>query len=170
MITIHHIAQRHCEWLKMARALGGGDMSEDIVQEMYLRLLEKQSEGFEIRNIEYKGQVNTFYIFTVIRSITVDGQRRTKAAPTVIPIDGIQVEDCEPYDADGCHQKATAEQVCAEVIQEMHWYNRRVLELSEKMSIRRLARETGISHFSLWHTLKKTKEYVKNETQKRLRR
>jgi DNA-directed RNA polymerase specialized sigma24 family protein len=64
MLTIQDIAKRHIEWVKMANYLGA-DYAEDVVQDMYLKLCENITL---IERIEHKeGEVNTFYIFTILR-------------------------------------------------------------------------------------------------------
>jgi hypothetical protein len=64
VLTIEVIAKRNNEWLKMAAYLGA-ESPEDIVQDMYLKLCENITL---IERIEHKeGEVNTFYIFTILR-------------------------------------------------------------------------------------------------------
>jgi DNA-directed RNA polymerase specialized sigma24 family protein len=54
----------------------GAEYAEDIVQDMYLKLCENITL---IERIEHKeGEVNTFYIFTILRSKIVDAHRKTK--------------------------------------------------------------------------------------------
>jgi DNA-directed RNA polymerase specialized sigma24 family protein len=75
VLTIEVIAKRNNEWLKMAAYLGA-ESPEDIVQDMYLKLCENITL---IERIEHKeGEVNTFYIFTILRSKIVDAHRKTK--------------------------------------------------------------------------------------------
>ena len=40
---LKEVAKHHKEWVRTCKALGGGDFSEDIVQEMYIKLYKYAS-------------------------------------------------------------------------------------------------------------------------------
>tara|TARA_R110002020_G_scaffold148713_2_gene324727 strand:+ start:33 stop:548 length:516 start_codon:yes stop_codon:yes gene_type:complete len=61
------ISLRHEEWLSMARNLGGGYLSEDIIQEAYLRI-DKYKDTVSGKLIDEKGDVNKFYMFSIVRN------------------------------------------------------------------------------------------------------
>ena len=74
MASLKAIAQRHADWIKMAAYLGS-ESPEDSVQDMYLKLAGNPNI---VSRIDYKGNINTMYIFTVLRSVVVDLQRKKK--------------------------------------------------------------------------------------------
>ena len=39
--TLDKLAKYHTEWLRMVKSMGGDDFSEDIVQEMYIKIYTK---------------------------------------------------------------------------------------------------------------------------------
>ena len=55
------LTQRHKDWIRIAKSFGAGDYSEDLVQEMYIRVLKYIRNGkiFPIRA--------TSIIYTFIR-------------------------------------------------------------------------------------------------------
>ncbi len=58
---LEELAKHHKEWIKMVRSLGGDDFTEDIVQEMYIKIYNK---NYNIYND--KGKLNKFYIYISI--------------------------------------------------------------------------------------------------------
>ena len=63
------LAQRHREWVDMARAVGCPEpYAEDVVQEVYIRL-HKYSDNIKDKLILKSGEVNTFYMFVTIRNM-----------------------------------------------------------------------------------------------------
>ena len=63
------LAQRHREWVDMAKAVGCPEpYAEDVVQEVYIRL-HKYSDNIKDKLILKSGEVNTFYMFVTIRNM-----------------------------------------------------------------------------------------------------
>jgi len=63
------LAQRHDEWVAMARAVGCPEpYAEDVVQEVYIKL-HKYSENIYDKLILPDNDVNTFYMFVSIRNM-----------------------------------------------------------------------------------------------------
>ena len=52
-----------------------------------------------------------------------------------------------------------------EVMEDLHWYDQKMFEVYHRtdMSMRDIEKETGISLFSIFDTLKNSKEYVKEK-------
>jgi RNA polymerase sigma factor (sigma-70 family) len=157
MLTIQDIAKRHIEWVKMANYLGA-DYAEDVVQDMYLKLCENITL---IERIEHKeGEVNTFYIFTILRSKIVDAHRKTKREhydellfDPILPPD-----DCErEYEWLMANIKTT--------IDKMSDYDQMLLELHfvYKLSMREIEKRTGIPLHSIFNRLMNAKNLIKYE-------
>ena len=59
------VAEKHTYWIKLVQKFGAGNYSEDIVQEMYLKINKYADEKKTIVN----GKVNSRYIYLVLYSI-----------------------------------------------------------------------------------------------------
>ena len=65
---LEKVAEKHKEWVRMAISLGCPlSTSEDVVQECYLRL-HKYRETAESKVISPEGEVNSWYMFGVVRN------------------------------------------------------------------------------------------------------
>lgn len=157
MLSIQDIAKRHKEWVKMANYLGA-DFPEDVVQDMYLKLCE---DIHLVERIEYKaGEVNTFYIFSILRSKIVDAHRKTKREhydellfDPILPPD-----ECErEYEKLMANIKTT--------IDKMSDYDQMLLELHfvYKLSMRDIEKRTGIPLHSIFNRLMNSKNLIKYE-------
>lgn len=162
-LTLEYIARRHAEWLKMAYSFGlPYDDANDIVQEMYLKLAEIAQKEGGLERIAYKGDVNTCYIYVIIKNRAFDQKNLFTTFTDKHEVPG-ETYDCEHDEAEQARIDALSE-----TVNELHWYNKRVLELSQEMSIRQISAATGIHYMSIFNTIKKSKEYVKKKLTKRL--
>jgi len=130
MNLLHLLAEYHKEWLKMAHKFGAGDYAEDIVQEMYIRL-NKYIDKPE--RIMYKNQPNKLFIWVTLRNMVRTFQNFEKIIDKVW-----------------------------DIMKDQHWYDHKMFEIyhTTNMSMRDIEKETGISLFSIFDTLRKSKEYV----------
>jgi RNA polymerase sigma factor (sigma-70 family) len=155
MITIEMIAYRNTEWIKMATYLGSAT-PEDIVQEMYLKLLENPDM---LSRIEYKtNEVNTFYIFSIIRSKIVDAHRKESRES----YDELQFDPIECPDTSEFAYQDLMESI-KRTIDTMGDYDQMLLELHfvYKLSMRDIEERTGIPLHSIFNRLKNIKQTIK---------
>ena len=155
MITIDLIAKRHCEWVRMATYLGS-DTPEDVVQEMYLKLCEMPDI---VERIEYKAnQVNTFYIFSIIRSKIVDAHRKESREQ----YDELLYDPIESPDVSEQAYQNLMESIKT-TIDQMGDYDQMLLELHfvYKLSMRDIEERTGIPLHSIFNRLKNIKNAIK---------
>jgi RNA polymerase sigma factor (sigma-70 family) len=155
MITIEMIAYRNTEWIKMATYLGSAT-PEDIVQEMYLKLLENPDM---LSRIEYKtNEVNTFYIFSIIRSKIVDAHRKESRES----YDELQFDPIESPDTSEFAYQDLMESI-KRTIDAMGDYDQMLLELHfvYKLSMRDIEERTGIPLHSIFNRLKNIKQTIK---------
>jgi RNA polymerase sigma factor (sigma-70 family) len=161
MTIIDLLATHHKEWLKMAYSFGAGDYAEDIVQEMYLRL-NKYVEDPE--RIMYGKEPNKYFVWVTLRNMVRQFQnKRSKVIYTGDMVEYDQAE--EDYDKlEGEGFEKIIDKVW-EAIDDLHWYDQKMFEVYHKtdMSMRDIEKETGISLFSIFDTLRKGKEYVKEK-------
>jgi RNA polymerase sigma factor (sigma-70 family) len=155
MITIEMIAQRHSEWVRMASYLGS-NYPEDVVQEMYLKLCENPDM---LARINYKeNEVNTFYIFSIIRSKIVDAHRKeSRESYDELQFDPIESPEISEYIYEDLMNGIKA------TIDTMGDYDQMLLELHfvYKLSMRDIEERTGIPLHSIFNRLKNIKQTIK---------
>ncbi len=152
------LAKYHNEWLNIVRSLGGGELSEDFVQEMYLKVYNNNNNI-----LNTKGEVNKFYVYLTLRSVLLDYFRqRSKVIKVCIDdykylIDNNTINENEAFNI--LSNKIDSE------IDKWHWYDKDMFELYRHsgLSIRKIAKETNISWVSIFHTLKNCKGKIKEE-------
>lgn len=147
----------------MAYSFGAGDYAEDIVQEMYIRL-NKYVEDPE--RIMYKGEPNKLFVWVTLRNMVRNFQNKK----SVVIYSGDMVEydrEEQPFDYEEAEGFERLIEKMWESTSDLHWYDKKMFEIyhTTDMSMRDIEKETKISLYSIFDTLKKTKEYVK-ETNK----
>ena len=149
---IETLFKYHSDWLRISKAFGNGDESEDVVQEMYIKLYNNNKAVIE-------GKPNKGYVYLTIKSITID-KFRNKETLVEINEDITQVEN-EPYDDN-------VERFFNEV--KCYWYDKEIfyLYLFHK-SYREIEKLTGINYQaikrSVCHVKRKLQKWKDLETQ-----
>ena len=145
----------------MAHKFGAGDYAEDIVQEMYIRL-HKYIENPE--RIMYKDQPNKLFVWVTLRNMVRNYQNKKE----ILVFSGDMVEydtelDSFDYETAGGFEKLIDK--IWDKVNELHWYDSKMFEIyhTTDMSMRDIEKETKISLFSIFDTLNKTKNYVREE-------
>jgi RNA polymerase sigma factor (sigma-70 family) len=163
MTVLHLLASKHKDWVKMAYSFGAGDYAEDIVQEMYIRL-NKYVEDPE--RIMYKDEPNKLFVWVTLRNMVRNFQN--KKSMVIYSGDMVEYDQEEqPFDYEGAEGFERLIEKMWESTSDLHWYDKKMFEIyhTTDMSMRDIEKETKISLYSIFDTLKKTKEYVK-ETNK----
>ena len=147
----------------MAHSFGAGSYAEDIVQEMYIRL-NKYVEDPE--RIMYKGEPNKLFVWVTLRNMVRNFQNKK----SMVIYSGDMVEydrEEQPFDYEEAEGFERLIEKMWESTSDLHWYDKKMFEIyhTTDMSMRDIEKETKISLYSIFDTLKKTKEYVK-ETNK----
>ena len=158
MEILERVAKYHNDWVELAEVFDK-DFAEDIVQEMYLLLHKyKVTEQQMFTN----GKPNRGYVFIIIRNIHFQLYNIRKR------IDKCELND-EVYlmqddfdlekELDWNNFRIKAE----DEVNSWEWYDKKLFTLyrDNKTSIRKLAKETGISFVSIFHTLKANKQKLK---------
>ena len=161
MTVLELLATYHKEWLKMAHKFGAGDYAEDVVQEMYIRL-NRYIETPE--RIMYKGEPNKLFVWVTLRNMV----RNLQNKKDYIIYSGDMVEHDVEEDLYDMVQAEGFERLIDKVwdiMEDQHWYDQKMFEIyhTTNMSMRDIEKETGISLFSIFDTLRKSKEYVKEK-------
>ena len=161
MTVLDLLAANHKEWIKMAYKFGAGDYAEDIVQEMYLRL-HKYIENPE--RIMYKDQPNKLFVWVTLRNMVRNYQNKKE----ILVFSGDMVEYDTELDAFDYETAEGFERLIDKIwdkVNELHWYDKKMFEIyhTTDMSMRDIEKKTKISLFSIFDTLNKTKNYVREE-------
>jgi DNA-directed RNA polymerase specialized sigma24 family protein len=147
----------HKEWIAMVKSLGGGQYSEDVVQDMYIKIKDKNY-------LNNKKEINKFYVYLTLKSILLDKFRKESK---------INYEDINYhsekliYDND-INEKEAYNNFIDKVdnkIKDWYWYDRELFEIYRQSgkSIRKIAKESKISWVSIFNTLKNCKTEIKKE-------
>jgi len=158
MSLLERVAKYHKDWIELA-AIFDKDMAEDMVQEMYILLHKyKVTEQQMFTN----GRINRGYIFIIIRNIHFQlFNIRKRINKVELNEDVYKMVDEFDMEAemDWFEFRNKAEQE----VNNWDWYDKKLFTLyrDNKTSIRKLAKETGISFVSIFHTLKANKQKLK---------
>jgi Glu-tRNA(Gln) amidotransferase subunit E-like FAD-binding protein len=140
-VRMEAIYKQHKKWVNIVKNLGGGDFSEDIVQEMYIKLIK----------IELKKQTEDTFVYYILRNMTYDLHRKQSK------VCKIDLDELRYLCAEGSDQKDELEKIHQKIEQEeesWHWYDEMLWKLyKDGRSMRELSNETkdkfklNISHY-----------------------
>lgn len=151
------LSKHHNEWIKIVGTFGEEFYSEDIVQEMYLKMAI-------INNVErfyLNGKLNKNFIWTVLRNMAFDYKKSKTRITKVSITEAYQLKD--EYQHEILEAKKRLEIKINEEIKKWHWYDQLLFDLyrTSGMSTRQIEGVTGISFKSVWKTIKTCKERLK---------
>ena len=148
------LAKKHKTWINIVYSFGcSKTIAEDIVQEMYIKVLLRLEKGLDIM---YDDEINYYYIFKVLKTLYIDLQRKGKNIK-MINIDEVKISKID-YDVnyDESYDKIKSE------LNSMYWYDRKVFEIiNEGESIADFSRNSYIEYYSLYNTYRKVKAKLK---------
>lgn len=149
------LAKKHKTWIDVVCSFGcSRDIAEDIVQEMYIKLLPKIENGLDI--IYHDNDINYYYIYKVLKTLFIDLKRKGKNI-TMLNFEDVNYNKID-YDVDyeEAYSKVTKE------LNKMFWYDRKVFEIiNDGESIADFSRNSFIEYFSLYNTYRKVKDKLK---------
>ena len=128
---------------------------------MYIRLNKYVSDP---ERIMYKGQPNKLFVWVTLRNMV----RQFQNKKDLLIYSGDMVEyDVEEdrYDKEEAEGFERLIDKVWDIMEDQHWYDQKMFEIyhTTNMSMRDIEKETGISLFSIFDTLRKSKEYVKEK-------
>lgn len=141
------------------------EKAEDLVQEAYVYLLEMEN----IDKIKYGNTVNLFYLYKLIKSKFLNNIKQTKKVNIVeVHEDYLNIEDQEYSLELDAQYEYKLESTLAMLSGSIHWYDSKLLVtyVSEEHSINSLHLSTGISKSSIWTSLNRTRQFIKNSYDK----
>jgi len=170
---LEEIAKYHENWIKIARKFGAGSYSEDVVQEMYLKVHKYADEKKTIVN----GKVNSRYIYLVLYSISIEFVRqkdkiykiqieefyKDKDFAEIIDEDLKKLTSKDELDREEAYSR-----LCNKMDNELenwHFYDVGIFKIyrDTNLSIRGMAKDTKISFVNIFHTLKKGKKIMREK-------
>ena len=141
---LEELCKRDKEWRKMAfHICKSKDLADDIVQDMYIKFAN------------YNKQLNDYYIFFAIKSIFLDYLRKEKIKVELN--DNLCNFDEYDYETDSLKELALIK------VNELPYFEKELLTVTQEISQRQLARETDISFIVINQTIKKTKKQLWQE-------
>ena len=144
--------KKHSDWIKIVNSFGEDpSISEDLVQEMYIKIQLKLEKGLDI---SYGDEINYYYIFKTIRTLFLDLKRKGKNIKRVSADNIKAIDDRIDYEK--------KYKIVQDALEKMYWYEKKVFELiNAGESIASLSRKTGIQYYSLYNTYTKVKNKLK---------
>ena len=162
---LEEIAKHHSSYVSKVKALGEHQFPEDIVQEMYLKI-HKYSKPEQFLDLDGNWKVKKLqgYVFFTIKSILYD-YREAKNKVRKVNIDEVSYK---LTDEPSFYKEAfeILYEKLDEEVNSWHWYDRDLFNLYKSeykraLSMRKIAKETKISWVSIFNTLKKCKDKVR---------
>lgn len=164
---VEHTYKKHHNWLSQVayNFTNNKDNAEELVQELYLKLMELK----DVTKIMYNNDVNLFYLYKMVRSTYLNGlKKQTNHLPIDDDLLNLQADEYS-IDADNEFEEMLA--LSNEALDSLHWFDAKLLRvyLDDDHSIQSLHDATGISNSTIWTSMKKTKQYVKDYVQNKTR-
>ena len=154
--NIEKIAKLHKEWIEIVKTFGAGNMSEDIVQDTYLRILR-----LDYADKFVSQEVNKGYMWLTLRSVYFDYLRANKNREVSIDkFYSLSDELKNPFEDEASLN--LSEKIEAE-IDSWHWYDAFLFRVYKDsgFSMRDISDKSGISLSSIFTTIKTCKGNLK---------
>ena len=163
---VEHTYKKHHNWLSQVayNFTQNKDNAEELVQELYLRLMEMK----DINKIMYNNDINLFYLYKMVKSIYLNG---LKKQTNHLPIDDDLVNlPADSYSIDADNEFERVLELTNEALDSIHWFDAKLLRvyLEDNHSIQSLHNATGISNSTIFTSMKKSKQYVRDYVNKNM--
>ena len=152
--TLEKIFEKNKQWIEIVKSFGcNRDTSQDIVQEMYIKVQMRLEKGTDINYGD--DDINYYYIFKVLRTLFLDLKRK-ESKVKIVELDVVENSD-EDINYDNAYALVVDE------MNDLFWYDKKVYEIIDGgLSISELSRQTKISYYSLYNTYKRVKRKLKD--------
>ena len=158
MKLLNELAKHHKEWIHIVKTFGEHNTCEDIVQEMYIKL----NKYTKLQNIQQNGKLNKSYVWLTLRNLYYNKQNQANKV-NLIDIDDCRQLTSEQYNELMFKAQSNIEEKIKQEINKWHYADKILFEiyLKEKKSMRQLAKEIDISLTTIFWTIKRCKERLK---------
>jgi len=162
MNYLEEIAKHHKDYIKSVKHLGGGLYSEDIVQQMYIKIHDYNLKD----KVFINGKVQRGYVWFILRSLFYDLKRQQKRFNKCSIGEGFDILDEFAKSDTMTYEDAYGlmiERIDAEV-NTWHHYDRQLFRLYSQSdrSMRDISAGTTISTMSIFTTIKNCKERLRD--------
>ena len=163
---VEHTYKKHHNWLSQVayNFTQNKDNAEELIQELYLKLMEMK----DINKIMYNNDINLFYLYKMVKSIYLNG---LKKQTNHLPIDDDLVNlPADSYSIDADNEFERVLELTNEALDSIHWFDAKLLRvyLEDNHSIQSLHNATGISNSTIFTSMKKSKQYVRDYVNKNM--
>lgn len=148
---------------------GDIDTAEDVVQEVFLRILELEAQGKS--HFSQNGKVNFFFVYRSCINLCINLDAGKKKIQKVRFGDLLELDEWlehtaeeNVYETEYLYQDLV--QAITDWMDTLRWYDSEVLKLSLEYSVSALSRGTNISRDSLRNTIKIAKNELRERTEK----
>lgn len=150
---IEKLYKKHKQWVEIVQSFGCNiDTAEDLVQEMYLKIIKMVDKGTDIMYND--DEINYYYIFRTLNSLFLDLKRKEKK------VSYMQIDDYQ-FTQDTTVNYDVVYELVEKKLDEVYWYDKKVYEIVQGgESISKLADKTNISYYSLYNTYRKVKNHL----------
>lgn len=157
---INEISKHHNRWIAIAHRCGCGDFSEDIVQEMYLKVLASPTAK---KNCVNDGKVNLTYIGIIVRNMAYDLNKVKNKVVIISDEELTKLNLTEEH-----NELETLNEIIQEEIKDWCNYDKLLFIYHYYHSIpqREISRRADISLRSINNTIKNAKERIKSAIEK----
>jgi RNA polymerase sigma factor (sigma-70 family) len=159
---IIHLHSKQQSWRVVALKYGGGDDAEDVVQDSYIKLIEWY-------NRTKPETLTDGVFFFIVRNTALDIARKGKQQTSVDELSKLLIADdpeSQTHEFDICK--------IHEIVKGFHWFDAMLVDVyfnlsrkySEEITMRQISDETGISLSTIFNTIKRCKERIKEAVEK----
>lgn len=168
---LEDIAKDHKLWIKMSLNMGVPNWyAEDLVQSMYLRIHNYVKD--EAKVYYRPNRINHFFIWTTLKNMWITYVNKAKRNPFVGLRDIMLEEDW--YNANAVNevddeQMLALDRLLDKIKEEVdgwdYWYDKKLFQVYffTHVGMRQLSRDTGISLSSIYNSIKKYKDIIREK-------
>ena len=151
------IATQHNKWINIVRSFGMHNYSEDIVQNMYLKI-HKWNGKYDASIMYNETEINEYFIFKVLRNLFLDYHRKKKI--TYNTFYEPSISDISKYISKYEYEEQL--NLIKTEISSWHLYDQKIYELIflENKSMLELSKQTGIDYYSIYRRVKIIKQIL----------
>ena len=155
---IEILAENHKKYVSIIKRFGEHFYAEDLVQETYLMLYKWSTPDKYIKD----GKPNDAYVWLCLRNSFLLYQREKRKA-TKLSLDSIQELSSNETNKEYFESLEKIDTLVQNEVDSWHWYDAKMykLHVENKMPMRTIEEETGISLRSIFETLKVCKQRLK---------
>lgn len=157
---INILASQHKQWVAIVEKFGEHTFSEDIVQEMYMKVIRCN----HIDKCVNDGKVNRSYVYMILRTLHGDFDRYKKA----LIKKKVDVSECRflEYEQEDTSEQEAYETIKQKIVEESltwHPFDKLTFDIytEKKLSIRKIAEKSNIHYMTIFTTLKRCKQKLR---------